>query len=68
VISSLGFAVLHLYEVKTLAALVLLFVSILLFGLGQCLLVRWSARLAPAIVAHAITNAVGVLLVLALGR
>jgi membrane protease YdiL (CAAX protease family) len=68
VISSLAFAILHLYEVKTLPAVVLLFVSILVFGLGQCLLVRWSARLAPAIAAHAVANAVGVLLVLVLDR
>jgi membrane protease YdiL (CAAX protease family) len=67
-VSSLAFAVLHLYEVNTPAAAVLLFVSILVFGLGQCLLVRWGARLAPAIVAHAVANTVGLILALALTR
>ncbi len=64
-VSSACFAVLHLYEVNTPQAAVLLFVSILLFGLCQCLLVRWTARLAPAIVAHAASNAVGLLIALA---
>jgi hypothetical protein len=33
---------------------------------GQCLLVRWRARLAPAIVAHAATNAIGLALSVAI--
>lgn len=64
-ISSGCFAVLHLYEVPGISSRILLFVSIFVFGLGQCLLVRWTGRLAPAMVAHSVTNGVGVLLALA---
>jgi membrane protease YdiL (CAAX protease family) len=67
-ISSVLFAALHLYEVGSVAAMVLLFASILVFGLGQCLLVRWTGRLATSITAHAISNAAAALLTLAAGR
>jgi membrane protease YdiL (CAAX protease family) len=67
-ISSVLFAALHLYEVGTAAAMVLLFASIVVFGIGQCLLVRWTGRLATSIVAHAVSNAAAALLTLAAGR
>jgi membrane protease YdiL (CAAX protease family) len=67
-ISSVLFAVLHLYEVDTAAAMVLLFASVFVFGLGQCLLVRWTGRLATSITAHAVSNAAAALLTLAVGR
>jgi membrane protease YdiL (CAAX protease family) len=67
-ISSALFAVLHLYEVDSAAAMVLLFASVFVFGLGQCLLVRWTGRLATSITAHAVSNAAAALLTLAVGR
>ncbi|MEO6704062.1 MAG: CPBP family intramembrane glutamic endopeptidase [Jatrophihabitantaceae bacterium] len=67
-ISTTCFAVLHLYEVGGAASRILLFASIFVFGLGQCLLVRWTGRLATSTVAHAVTNAAGVLITLAAHR
>lgn len=67
-ISTAIFAALHLYEVHGIASMVLLFVSIFVFGLGQCLLVRWTGRLSTSIVAHSATNLVGVLIALAARR
>ena len=67
-ISSVLFAALHLYEVDSAAAMVLLFASIAVFGIGQCLLVRWTGRLATSITAHAVSNAAAALLTLAAGR
>ncbi|HTZ42324.1 MAG TPA: CPBP family intramembrane glutamic endopeptidase [Jatrophihabitans sp.] len=64
-ISSAVFAGLHLYEVHGLAAMVLLFASIAVFGLGQCLLVRWTGRLGTSITAHAVSNAAAALVTLA---
>jgi len=64
-ISSVLFAALHLYEVDSAAAMVLLFASIAVFGIGQCLLVRWTGRLATSITAHAVSNAAAALLTLA---
>jgi membrane protease YdiL (CAAX protease family) len=67
-VSSVLFAALHLYEVHTGAAMVLLFASILVFGIGQCLLVRWTGRLATSITAHAVSNAAAAVLTLAATR
>jgi membrane protease YdiL (CAAX protease family) len=66
-VSSALFAALHLYEVSSAPAMALLFASIFVFGLGQCLLVRWTGRLATSITAHAISNAAAALLTLAAG-
>ncbi|MDQ2836171.1 MAG: CPBP family intramembrane metalloprotease [Actinomycetota bacterium] len=68
VISSAVFAALHLYEVRGIDSMVLLFVSIFVFGLGQCVLVRWTGRLTTSIVAHSVTNAFGVVIALAAHR
>jgi membrane protease YdiL (CAAX protease family) len=54
--------------VDSAAAMVLLFASIAVFGIGQCLLVRWTGRLATSITAHAVSNAAAALLTLAAGR
>ncbi len=67
-ISSVLFAGLHLYEVNSFPAMVLLFASIAVFGIGQCLLVRWTGRLATSITAHAVSNAAAALLTLAATR
>ncbi|MCW2541977.1 MAG: Conserved rane protein of unknown function [Frankiales bacterium] len=67
-ISTVVFAGLHVYEVDSVRAAVLLFVSIFSFGLGQCLLVRWTGRLAPAIAAHASANAISLALSLSINR
>ena len=67
-ISTTCFAALHLYEVRGAASMVLLFASIFVFGYGQCLLVRWTGRLATSTIAHAATNAAGVAIALAAHR
>ena len=67
-ISTTVFAGLHLYEVHSLASMVLLFASIFVFGLGQCLLVRWTGRLGTSITAHAVSNAAAALITLAATR
>jgi len=67
-LSSVCFAALHLYEVHSVPAAALLFVSVFVFGLGQCLLVRFTGRLNPGIAAHAVSNAASLLIVLASGR
>lgn len=56
--SSVVFAVFHAPAVETWSGAVVLVASILVFALGQCLLVRWRASLVPAAVAHAIGNGV----------
>jgi hypothetical protein len=67
-LSSVCFAALHLYEVHSVPAATLLFVSVFVFGLGQCLLVRFTGRLNPGIAAHAVSNTASLLVVLASGR
>jgi membrane protease YdiL (CAAX protease family) len=67
-ISTGCFAALHLYEVRGVASMVLLFASIFVFGYGQCLLVRWTGRLGTSIVAHSVTNAAGVAIALTAHR
>jgi membrane protease YdiL (CAAX protease family) len=62
-ISSALFAVLHAGGVSHVAAIPLLVVVILLFGVLQCVLVRRTGRLGPAIGVHGLMN----LLVLWLG-
>jgi membrane protease YdiL (CAAX protease family) len=56
-LSSVLFGTLHTYEVNTLAGATVLGLAITVFGLTQCLLVRWKGRLGPAIVSHAASNA-----------
>jgi membrane protease YdiL (CAAX protease family) len=68
VLSTALFAALHLYEVHSIQAMALLFASIFVFGIGQCLLVRWTGRLTTSITAHAVSNLAAALLTLAAGR
>lgn len=67
-LSSALFAGLHLYEVSGVPAMVLLFASIFSFAIGQCLLVRWTGRLATSITAHAVSNLGAALITLAANR
>ncbi|HEX2903870.1 MAG TPA: CPBP family intramembrane glutamic endopeptidase [Jatrophihabitans sp.] len=68
ILSSFLFAALHLYEVHSIAAMVLLFASIFTFAIGQCLLLRWTGRLATTISAHAVSNLAAALLTLATNK
>lgn len=68
ILSSVLFAGLHLYEVHSVAAMVLLFFSIFTFAVGQCLLLRWTGRLATTITAHAVSNLAAALLTLAANK
>jgi membrane protease YdiL (CAAX protease family) len=67
-LSSVVFALFHAPAVDTVDGAVVLVSSIFVFALGQCLLVRWSSRLAPAMVAHGVGNAIAFALALAISR
>lgn len=56
-LSSLLFALFHVYEVSTLLGAVTLALSVGVLGLGNCYVVRITGRLAPAILIHATYNA-----------
>lgn len=60
--SSVLFGLFHTYQVPTLDGAVLLGVNLTVFGLVQCLLVRRTGRLAPAVAVHAASNALAVAL------
>jgi membrane protease YdiL (CAAX protease family) len=60
-VSSLIFAVGHTYEVDTLAGAVILAANVGIIGIVHCYLVRVTGRLAPAMMSHAIVNALAVL-------
>jgi membrane protease YdiL (CAAX protease family) len=64
VLNALIFGALHAHEGDTALAAAILAVSTGTFGLVQCLLVRRTARLGPAIGVHATTNLVAVTLAL----
>jgi membrane protease YdiL (CAAX protease family) len=68
VLSSIVFALFHAPAVNTLDGAVVLVSSIFVFALCQCLLVRWSSRLAPAMVAHGVGNGIAFALALAINR
>lgn len=65
-LSTLIFALGHTYEVQTLAGAIILALNVAIIGLVHCGLVRYTGRLAPGIMSHAIINGLAVL-VLALG-
>lgn len=65
VVSSVVFALLHAHEASTLLALPVLLASMTAFGVLQCMLVRRTGRLAPAILVHAIGNLIAIAVVLA---
>jgi membrane protease YdiL (CAAX protease family) len=60
-LSSLIFAAFHTYEVATLAGALTLAGAVFALGLTNCLLVRWSGRLAAGIIVHALFNGLAVL-------
>lgn len=61
VLSSLLFALFHVYEVHTLLGAVTLALSVGALGLGNCFLVRITGRLTPGIMVHATYNALTLL-------
>jgi membrane protease YdiL (CAAX protease family) len=58
-ISTVLFAVFHVYEVRTALGAITLACSVGVIGLGNCYLVRITGRLTPGIMVHASFNAVG---------
>ncbi|MGH8860479.1 MAG: lysostaphin resistance A-like protein [Jatrophihabitantaceae bacterium] len=60
-LSSAIFAVFHTYQVNTLAGAVTLACVVFTLGMTNCLLVRWSGRLAAGIGVHALFNGLAVL-------
>jgi membrane protease YdiL (CAAX protease family) len=64
--SSAVFAVFHAPAVGSLAGASVLVASIFVFSLGQCLLVRWQGRLAPAMVSHGVANGIALMLAVSL--
>ena len=56
VLSSLIFAIGHTYEVETFRGAVILALNVAVFGVVNCGLVRYTGRLAPGIVTHAVFN------------
>jgi membrane protease YdiL (CAAX protease family) len=63
--SSVLFGALHAQGGSTVAAAIALSVVMTVFGLVQCLLVRRTARLTPAIYVHALLNALAIAITLA---
>ena len=67
-ISTVVFAGLHAYEVRTLAGALTLVAGVGVLGLGNCYLVRITGRLVPGIMVHATFNALAVLVAVARAR
>jgi membrane protease YdiL (CAAX protease family) len=65
VLSSGIFAVFHTYEVNTLAGAITLAGVVFVLGFTNCLLVRWSGRLAAGMIVHALFNGLALLLLIA---
>jgi membrane protease YdiL (CAAX protease family) len=55
-LSTLLFALFHVYEVHTLLGAVTLACSVAVLGLGNCFLVRITGRLTPGIMLHGTYN------------
>jgi membrane protease YdiL (CAAX protease family) len=68
IVSTLVFALFHAYEVSTVLGAVTLCLSVGTLGFVNCILVRYTNRLAPGMFAHAASNAFAVLVVIALSR
>ena len=64
-LSSAVFALLHTYQVSTLAGALTLSGVIFALGLSNCLLVRWSGRLTAGIIVHAFYNALAITVLIA---
>jgi CAAX protease family protein len=58
IVTSLLFGISHAYEESTIVGAVFITVQLSVFGFLQCWLVRKTGRLGPAIVTHAVHNAV----------
>jgi membrane protease YdiL (CAAX protease family) len=65
ILSTVIFALFHVYEVDTLAGAITLALSVASFGLVNCVLVRYTARLAPGIGVHMATNLLAVVVLAA---
>ena len=63
-LSSAIFAVFHTYEVSTLVGALTLAAVVFTLGLSNCLLVRWSGRLAAGIMNHMLFNGLAVLVLI----
>jgi membrane protease YdiL (CAAX protease family) len=66
VLSTVLFAGLHAYQVRTLAGALTLTSSIAVLGLVNCVLVRVTGRLAPGVLVHATSNALALVAAVAL--
>jgi uncharacterized protein len=66
--SSVIFALFHTYEVDTLSGALTLAGVIFVLGLSNCLLARWSGRLAAGIIVHALFNALAVVVLVAMNN
>ena len=66
-LSSAIFALFHTYQVDTLAGATTLAGVVFTLGLTNCLLARWSGRLAAGIVVHALFNGLAVLVLILTG-
>ena len=64
-ISAVGFGLLHAPGASTGTGALELGAIMTLFGYLQCVLVRRTARLGPAMIVHSLTNALAILFVLA---
>lgn len=64
-LSSLIFALGHTYEVSTLIGAAILAANVGIIGLVHCGVVRYTGRLAPAMMSHAMVNLVAVLVLAA---
>lgn len=60
-VSSLIFAIGHTYEVDTLAGAVILAANVGIIGVVHCCVVRYTGRLAPAMMSHLLVNGAAVL-------
>lgn len=65
-VSSAAFAALHAFQAESALAAVVLVINLFVFGLVQCVLVRWRESLAPAMLTHALVNGVALAVVAAL--
>jgi uncharacterized protein len=67
-LSTLLFALFHVYEVDTVLGAVTLALSVGALGLGNCFLVRITGRLTPGIMVHAAYNGLTLVVALLLAR
>lgn len=65
ILSSGIFALFHTYEVNTLAGAITLAAVVFVLGFSNCLLVRWSGRLAAGMIVHALFNGLALFVLIA---